>query len=254
MLNATDHHRQSIVPSGVSLSKISITITAIGLCFVMLTSTGCAITPSTIVQQPSTAKTPANANAEANNGGIFNSVSYRPMFEDRRPRFVGDILTINITENTTATKANASDASKKGDASFNTDATLKDNVTVTGGLLSKLPFGNLTGFSASGSNAYEDDANANASNRFNGAITATVIEVLPNGNLLVSGEKQIGLDKGTEFVRFSGVVNPDTITQGNFVPSTKVADARIEYRTNSKIDGAQIASIFARFFLSMSPW
>jgi len=254
MLNTIDCNRQDIKPEVARFSKTSASITVVGLCLTMLISTGCAITPSSIVQQPTTAKTPVNPHAEANNGGIFNTASYRPMFEDRRPRFVGDILTINIIENTTATKANASDASKKGDASFNTDATLKDNVTVTGGLLSKLPFGNLTSFSASGSNSYEDDANANASNRFNGAITATVIEVLPNGNLLVSGEKQIGLDKGTEFVRFSGVVNPDTITQGNFVPSTKVADARIEYRTNSKIDGAQIASIFARFFLSMSPW
>jgi flagellar L-ring protein FlgH len=79
-----------------------------------------------------------------------------------------------------------------------------------------------------------------------------VIEVLPNGFLVVSGEKQISLDKGTEFVRFSGVVNPDTITIGNVVSSTKIADARVEYRTNSKIDAAEIASMFARFFLSIS--
>ena len=57
----------------------------------------------------------------------------------------------------------------------------------------------------------------------------TVIEVLPNGNLLVAGEKQIGINQGTEFIRFSGVVNPVTIQAGNTVSSTKVADARIEY-------------------------
>lgn len=226
--------------------------------FFILASTilnsGCAVTPSSIVNQPTTAKMPAPDATANNNGAIFSTSSYRPMFEDRRPRFIGDIVTINIIENTSATKANASDASKTGDASFNTDATLKDNVPFVGGLTSKLPFGKLASFSASGSNAYTDDANANASNRFTGSITATVIEVLPNGNLMVSGEKQIGLDKGTEFVRFSGIINPDTILQGNTIPSTKIADARIEYRTNSKIDGAQIASMFARFFLSMSPW
>jgi flagellar L-ring protein precursor FlgH len=48
------------------------------------------------------------------------------------------------------------------------------------------------------------------------------------------------------------VVNPDTITVGNFVTSTSVADARVEYRTSSKIDAAEIASMFARFFLSMA--
>jgi len=70
---------------------------------------------------------------------------------------------------------------------------------------------------------------------------------------MVSGEKQIAFDRGAEFVRFSGVVNPDTITLGNNVPSTKVADARIEYRTNSQLDAAQVVSILARFFLSLSP-
>jgi flagellar L-ring protein precursor FlgH len=70
---------------------------------------------------------------------------------------------------------------------------------------------------------------------------------------VVSGEKQIAFDRGSEFVRFSGVVNPDTIALGNNVPSTKVADARIEYRTNTQLDAAQVASILARFFLSFSP-
>lgn len=214
----------------------------------------CAITPSTIVKEPSTANAAAPATATTSNGAIFSASTYRPTFEDRRPRFVGDIVTINIIENTSATKANASSGSKQGDASFNTNAKIGDNTRPIGGLLAGLPFGNLASFAASSDNSFADKAAANSSNVFTGSITATVVEVLPNGNLIVSGEKQVALDKGTEFVRFSGVVNPDTITQGNFVPSTKVADARIEYRTNSKIDGAAIASIFARFFLSMSPW
>jgi flagellar L-ring protein precursor FlgH len=215
---------------------------------------GCAITPSTIVKEPTTAKAAVPATVTTSNGAIFSASTYRPTFEDRRPRFVGDIVTINIIENTSATKANASSGSKEGDASFNTDAKIGDNTRPIGGLLAGLPFGNLASFSASSDNSFADKAAANSSNVFTGSITTTVVEVLPNGNLIVSGEKQVALDKGTEFVRFSGVVNPDTITQGNFVPSTKVADARIEYRTNSKIDGAAIASIFARFFLSMSPW
>ena len=80
-----------------------------------------------------------------------------------------------------------------------------------------------------------------------------MIEVLANGNLVVSGEKQISLDKGSEFVRFSGVVNPDYIRAGNVVPSTQVADARIEYRTNSRLDASQVMSILTRFFLSFAP-
>jgi flagellar L-ring protein FlgH len=201
---------------------------------------GCAITPETIVKQPMTARAAVAPPAAANNGAIFNVAGYHPLFEDRRPRFVGDIVTVNIAENTNATKAGGSSGSKDGKAS--------DAITsLFGHAVPKASFG------ATAANSYADKAASNSSNVFTGTITATVIEVLPNGFLVVSGEKQVSFDKGTEFVRFSGVVNPDTITLGNFVASTTVADARIEYRTNSKIDAAGVASMFARFFLSMIP-
>ena len=198
----------------------------------------CSITPDSIVKQPMTAR-PQAASTPAKSGAIFNQAAYRPLFEDRRPRYVGDTVTVTIAENTSATKAGGSSASK--------DASVDGSITsFMGKAVPKATFG------ASGSRSYEDESAANSSNAFNGAVTATVIEVLPNGFLVVSGEKQISLDKGTEFVHFSGVVNPDTITIGNVVSSTKIADARVEYRTNSKIDAAEIASMFARFFLSLS--
>jgi flagellar L-ring protein precursor FlgH len=80
-----------------------------------------------------------------------------------------------------------------------------------------------------------------------------VTEVKPNGNLVVLGEKQIGLDAGVEFIRFSGVVNPYMITNDNSVASNTIADARVEYRTNSTFDLANIAKTINRFFLSAFP-
>ena len=62
---------------------------------------------------------------------------------------------------------------------------------------------------------------AAARNTFTGTITVTVKELLPNGNLGVVGEKQIAINRGTEFIRFSGVVNPRTISGSNTVPSTR---------------------------------
>lgn len=202
-------------------------------------SVGCAIAPDSIVKQPTTAKPqPVVANA-TKSGAIFNNGAYKPLFEDRKARNVGDILTVTIAENTSATKANGDSGSKKGKAEGGIDKLL-------GRTFPK------TEFSASSSTSYEGKNAANASNVFNGSVTATVTEVLANGNLMVAGEKQVSFDKSTEFVRFSGVVNPDTITAGNIVASTKIADARIEYRTSSKVDLAEVASMFARFFLSMA--
>lgn len=234
----------------------ALTATTGSLVIAITLFSGCAITPNSIVKQPTTAKAPASAPAANASGAIFNAAAYHPMFEDRRPRYVGDIVTINITENTSATKAGANSSSKDGSVSFNADtsASVTRNIPFIGGLIPNVSKGVVPTLDASSKNAYTDKAAASSSNVFSGSITATVTEVLPNGYLMVSGEKQVAFDKGTEFVRFSGVVNPDTISLGNTVPSTKVADARIEYRTNNQIDGAAIASIFARFFLSLSPW
>ncbi|TFW09622.1 flagellar basal body L-ring protein FlgH, partial [Oxalobacteraceae bacterium OM1] len=168
----------------------------------------------------------------------FQNAAYRPLFEDRRARMVGDVLTIAIAENTSAGKAVANSSSRSGSVTV-----AAPNFFGTTG---------LGGASASGSNSFGEKGAASSSNTFTGTITVSVIEVLPNGNLVVSGEKQVAFDKGTEYVRFSGVVNPDRIN-GNVVASTQVADARVEYRTNSRIDKAEFMSQVARFFMSMLP-
>ncbi len=105
---------------------------------------------------------------------------------------------------------------------------------------------------ASGGNTFRKGG-ANASNTFSGTLTVTVDQVLVNGNLHVVGEKQIAINQGTEFIRFSGVVNPRTISGSNTVPSTQVADARIEYVGNGYINEAQNMGWLQRFFLNLSP-
>ena len=89
---------------------------------------------------------------------------------------------------------------------------------------------------------------------FSGTITVSVLEVMANGNLRVRGEKQIAINHGTEFIRFSGVVNPRTITGQNTVPSTQVADARIEYVGDGYINEAQHMGWLQRIFLNISPF
>jgi len=201
---------------------------------------GCAITPTSIVQYPTTTRAPMPEPVVASNGSIYQPSTYRPAFEDRRARHVGDTMIISITERTNAVKSGASSGNKTGSASFGTPGLLQGRL---GGTVA-----------ASGALKHADGDNQSASNTFSGTIGVTVIEVLPNGNLIVAGEKQIAMNKGTEFIRFSGMVNPDTIGTGNVVSSTQVADARVEYRTNSQIDRAELASMASRFFLSILPF
>jgi flagellar L-ring protein precursor FlgH len=173
-------------------------------------------------------------------GAIFNTGSYRPMFEDRRARHIGDVLTLSIVEKTAAVKAGASSGNKSGSANFGLPGPLQSRLGANVAL--------------SAANKYADGDNQSASNTFTGTMGVTVTEVLPNGNLIVVGEKQIAMNKGTEFIRFSGMVNPDSIQDGNVVTSTAVADARVEYRTNSQIDRAEVTSMMSRFFQSMLPF
>lgn len=206
---------------------------------------GCVTTaPTTAIHQPMSIRSEARSGAPPSNGAIFNITSARPLFEDRRARFVGDTITISIAEKVQASKKSESKTTR----SQAVDVSVP---TVVG-----LPFKGVQGtrLAASDSNNFSGKGENTSSNDFTGTITVTVIEVYPNGNLLVSGEKQIGLKEGEEFVRFSGVINPNTITSANTVTSTQVADARIEYKANGFIDSAQVMGWLGRFFLTFMPF
>jgi flagellar L-ring protein precursor FlgH len=205
---------------------------------------GCvASTPPTAVHQPMTIRPEARTATAPANGSIYNVATARPLFEDRRARFVGDTITINIAEKTAAAKKSDTKAERSDERTLGIP-------TVTG-----LPLKGFQGasLSANSSTTFDGKGENKSENNFTGTLTVTVIEVYPNGNLLVSGEKQIGLKEGEEFIRFSGVVNPNTITASNTVQSTQVADARIEYKANGFIDSAQVMGWLGRFFLTFLP-
>ncbi len=168
----------------------------------------------------------------------------RPLFEDRRARLVGDTLTINIIENTQANKKSNSAAERSQD------------FTVAVPTIAGLPGKTVQGatIDASHDSKFAGKGEAAANNAFTGTITVTVIETMPNGNLLVSGEKLVAINQGEEFIRFSGVVNPIHVSSANAVNSTQVADARIEYKANGFIDSAQAMGWLARFFLTVLPF
>jgi flagellar L-ring protein precursor FlgH len=208
---------------------------------ILLALAGCATTPTSIVKQPTTARArPIDPQLYAANGAIFQTAAFHPFFEDKRARQIGDLLTITITENTNAVKAGTSSGNKTGSVNATVPKLLQGKLGATA--------------SSSTANTFTDGDNQTASNTFTGTIGVTVTDVLPNGNLAVSGEKQIAMNKGIEYIRFSGVVNPDNIVGGNTVPSNQVADARVEYRTNSQLDQAEMGSMVSRFFLSVLPF
>jgi flagellar L-ring protein precursor FlgH len=177
------------------------------------------------------------------NGSIYQSSGFQPLFEDRRPRNTGDILTIVLDEQVSASKSSASNATRKGDMTF------------TPGLVpNKIKKLSEFGVEVESASDFAGAGGSNARNSFTGTITVTVMDVMANGNLKVRGEKQIGINQGKEFIRFSGYVNPRTITAQNTVPSTQVAEARIEYVGDGYINEAQAMGWGQRLMMNLWPF
>ena len=216
---------------------------------VVLSLSACSFAPlrTVDIQQPLTARpAPIVAMPGAQSGGaIFQTVNYQPLFEDRRARNIGDTLTIVLNEKLQASKQSGSNVDKSGSTSLSIP-------TLTGNL--PLKFLQGTSASASSANKFGGKGDSASSNAFTGVIAVTVVEVLGNGNLLVAGEKQIGINQGSEFIRFSGVVNPTTVVNNNTVSSTLVADAKLEYRGTGYIDEAQTMGWLSRLFMTVSPF
>ena len=183
----------------------------------------------------------------ATRGNLFQAASFRPGFEDPRARMPGDSLTIQITEKVSANQSSSANIDRSGSI---------------GGSVSAVPMikpadlakvNNLT-MGADSSNSFSgtgDNANAND---FSGVITVTVQDVLPNGHLLVAGEKQIGVNSNVDVLRFSGTVDPRHIKPGNVVASTQVANARIESKGRGAVQEALSIGWLGRFFLNVFPF
>ena len=209
-----------------------------------LSISACTTVPPTNVHQPMTARPAPRAETLPASGSIYQAGVSRTLFEDRRARYVSDTMTITISENTSASTKS------------NTGISRSSSVSAAVPLVSGLPGTSLQGLGleATSANSMAGKGDAAANNVFTGTITVTVIEVLPNGNLLVSGEKQVSIGSGTEYIRLSGIVNPFFINAANTINSAYVADARIEYKESGVISEAQVMGWLARFFLSFLPF
>ena len=179
----------------------------------------------------------------ATTGAIFQSASHRPLFEDRRARLVGDTLTIMIEEQVSASQQSTSKMERSGSVGASTSA---------------LPFASTRflgrmGVEATANTSHDADGKTGSTNSFSGVITVQVKEVMPNGNLLVIGEKQIGVNQNVDVLRFSGIVNPAQIRGGNVISSTQVAEARLEQRGRGDVGRVQGMGWLSRFFLSVAP-
>ena len=227
------------------------------LALLALALSGCNTTP---VRDPEfAASLPAPLEVpqarQAASGAIFQSGYDVVLFEDSRARRIGDILTIRLIEATNASKSQSNDISRNSKTDIPNPTILGANPAFA--LPGLLPLvataasgSNTLATSLASNNAFKGQSGTAQTNTLTGDISVTIADVLPNGNLLVRGEKRLNLNSGNEYVKISGIVRPLDVAANNVVPSSKVADATIMYNGDGAEADAGKMGWLSRFFVS----
>ena len=162
------------------------------------------------------------------------------LYSDVTARRVGDIITVTLSESTSASKSADTTTAKDSSVNLDTITGLGGQAVNIGGQSIQLGIGSSSDFSG--------DSAANQSNSLSGAISVTVVDVLPNNNLVIRGEKWLTLNHGDEYIRLTGIIRPADISPENEIVSTKVANARIQYSGTGSFARAQERGWLTKFF------
>jgi len=237
------HFEQNRPMTQTKYARVAIYLIASGL------FAGCSSLPQTAtVDFPETTHAKPVAAAPVVNtpasGSLFQKASYRPAFEDPRARAVGDNITIQIVEKVTASQVSKSTSNRTSSGSVGVSAMP---------FLAPIDMANMK-VGTTSANDFSGKGGTESANTFYGTITATVVDVLPNGHLVVAGDKQIGVNQNVDVMRFSGTIDPKLIQPGNLINSTQVANARMESKGRGAQAEAQTVGWLMRFFFSFLPF
>lgn len=157
----------------------------------------------------------------------------RNIFADRKAQDVGDILTIVISESTTISDTRSNSNSKSGDNNLNAGIGIFDFIKAA---------------SISGSDSFKANGAASSKNTTTGNVTVTVVDVQPNGNLVLEGTQSIWNNKNEHKITFKGICRPEDITASNTIPSTKIAAATVRFDGKGPLNAKQRQGILTQIF------
>jgi flagellar L-ring protein precursor FlgH len=161
------------------------------------------------------------------------------LYEDVKARRLNDLVTILVVENISG--------SGKADTDTERESTLEAKVDDFLGAPPNLNLQNLYGrgytFSPTVKGSMKDDfkgtGETNREGKLVGTITAKVVEVMPNSNLVIESRKEITINNEQQFLVLRGMIRPYDIAADNTVPSTRVADAQIYFVGNGVVQDKQ---------------
>ena len=245
------HQAVRIWWAAVSFSVVASGLAAFVSFLCIVAMAGCSTAAPSVIDGPLAALPslrPVNIE-RTSNGSIFQpGMDSGTLFtSDRRPRYVGDTLKIDISEALKATSTAST-------------TTSSDRALATNGPGAKAGLGLISSImnvkaAASGNNSFKGSGTSENDSSFTGRLSASVINVLPNGNLVVAGEKTLALNGGVSILRFSGIVNPADIHAGNVVGSSDTVNGKLELAGRGEVSNASQRSWIQRVLAdSLSVW
>ena len=222
------------------------------LCLMVVFINGCTSMPkhrpedyAAVRPHPAEPPAPQDGAIYSDGAGIF-------LYEDQRARRVGDLITIVLVEKTAAKKSASTSTSKSSEITAPAPTVFGRSPQFNAPGKDSLDLG--LGMEIGSEATFDGGGDAALSNSLSGRITVTVTEVLPNGNLVVRGEKRVTINQGNEYIQIAGIVRPNDIQPDNTVRSTLVADAKITYTGDGVIGDSNSVGIFTRFFNKWWPF
>ncbi|HEY9027183.1 MAG TPA: flagellar basal body L-ring protein FlgH [Burkholderiaceae bacterium] len=200
-------------------------LVVLSACAIAGAMAGCSTPPQLVTGPTSVRPVPPPSYAERTvTGGIYRSnMNNVSLFSDqRKPQAIGDTIKIDISESLDASSVVNSVNSRENAVTSKGPGM---NSNSLGSLLKGLANMDAT---ASGSDSFTGKGNSQNTAKFNARLSAYVINVLSNGNLVVAGERSMSFNGTLNTLRFSGVVNPLDIKAGGIVASGDVVDAKTE--------------------------
>jgi flagellar L-ring protein precursor FlgH len=175
-------------------------------------------------------------------GSLFKENYVNNIYSDSKAHRTGDIISVILSESTQANKNAKTELKKENSSALDTVIGLNGAPLTLNG--------NTVGFGLGQNSAFKGDSKADQGNSLSGDISVHVLKVLPNGNLMIRGEKWLTLNNGDEYIRLTGVIRPKDINSNNTILSTKIANARIQYAGTGSFADANEQGWLTQFFNS----
>lgn len=165
----------------------------------------------------------------------------KSMYADRTAREVGDLVTIMIEEQSSVQKDTSADSDKSvgGNIGFDFPGMEANGKSMWDAL-------SMPEWSADASKSFSGSGSKASSDAFSASITVYITEVLPNGNLLICGERKVNINGDIIQFTLTGIVRPDDVNNSNTVLSSRVADALISYKTTGEFSKASEKGFFSK--------